>query len=143
MGSPGWERRAGAGGSSLIPSSFQLWRRFARLARNFVVIFIPWEMRIKKIESESGLGEAGRGAAVPTAGGGRGGPGASWPSHWAARDMSTGVPACAGHGTAGGWGVGRPVCPHHPQDENSPTLRIPRISQTQHKPGRTKWKTGE
>lgn len=30
----------------------QLWRKFLRLAYNFVVIFIPWEMRIKKIESK-------------------------------------------------------------------------------------------
>lgn len=30
----------------------QLWRKFIRLAYNFVVIFIPWEMRIKKIESK-------------------------------------------------------------------------------------------
>ncbi|XP_015990819.2 transmembrane channel-like protein 3 [Rousettus aegyptiacus] len=36
----------------------ELWRRFARLARNFVVIFIPWEMRIKKIESHFGSGVA-------------------------------------------------------------------------------------
>ncbi|KAK2522141.1 Tmc3 [Columba guinea] len=28
----------------------ELWRKFIRLAYNFVVIFIPWEMRIKKIE---------------------------------------------------------------------------------------------
>ncbi|XP_023375810.1 transmembrane channel-like protein 3 [Pteropus vampyrus] len=35
-----------------------LWRRFARLAHNFVVIFIPWEMRIKKIESHFGSGVA-------------------------------------------------------------------------------------
>lgn len=108
-------------GSSLIPSSFQLWRRFARLARNFVVIFIPWEMRIKKIESESGLGEAGRGAAVPTAGGGGGEPGASWPSHWAARDMSTGVPACAGHGTVGSGGGEARLSPPPPGREQSHT----------------------
>ncbi|XP_023376710.1 transmembrane channel-like protein 3, partial [Pteropus vampyrus] len=36
----------------------ELWRRFARLAHNFVVIFIPWEMRIKKIESHFGSGVA-------------------------------------------------------------------------------------
>jgi len=30
----------------------QLWRKFIRLAYNFVVMFIPWEMRIKKIESK-------------------------------------------------------------------------------------------
>lgn len=30
----------------------QLWRKFLRLAYNFVVLFIPWEMRIKKIESK-------------------------------------------------------------------------------------------
>lgn len=30
------------------------------MARNFMVIFIPWEMRIKKIESE--CGRAGEGA---------------------------------------------------------------------------------
>lgn len=36
----------------IMVSLVQLWRKFARLACNFVVIFIPWEMRIKKIESE-------------------------------------------------------------------------------------------
>ncbi|EDM08746.1 rCG24583, isoform CRA_c, partial [Rattus norvegicus] len=36
----------------------ELWRKFARLACNFVVIFIPWEMRIKKIESHFGSGVA-------------------------------------------------------------------------------------
>ncbi|XP_019495651.1 PREDICTED: transmembrane channel-like protein 3 [Hipposideros armiger] len=36
----------------------KLWRKLARLARNFVVIFIPWEMRIKKIESHFGSGVA-------------------------------------------------------------------------------------
>ncbi|MXQ82890.1 hypothetical protein E5288_WYG022812 [Bos mutus] len=36
----------------------KLWRKFARLACNFVVIFIPWEMRIKKIESHFGSGVA-------------------------------------------------------------------------------------
>ncbi|XP_031805387.1 transmembrane channel-like protein 3 [Sarcophilus harrisii] len=35
-----------------------LWRKFVRLAYNFVVIFIPWEMRIKKIESHFGSGVA-------------------------------------------------------------------------------------
>ena len=41
----------------LSPCPFsQLWRKFARLACNFAVIFIPWEMRIKKIESELALG---------------------------------------------------------------------------------------
>ncbi|NXV48100.1 TMC3 protein, partial [Uria aalge] len=36
----------------------ELWRKFVRLAYNFVVIFIPWEMRIKKIESHFGSGVA-------------------------------------------------------------------------------------
>ncbi|XP_036909398.1 transmembrane channel-like protein 3 [Sturnira hondurensis] len=36
----------------------ELWRKFARLARNFAVIFIPWEARIKKIESHFGSGVA-------------------------------------------------------------------------------------
>ncbi|KFQ48246.1 Transmembrane channel-like 3, partial [Pelecanus crispus] len=36
----------------------QLWRKFIRLAYNFVVTFIPWEMRIKKIESHFGSGVA-------------------------------------------------------------------------------------
>ncbi|KAF0876244.1 TMC3 protein, partial [Crocuta crocuta] len=36
----------------------ELWRKFARMARNFMVIFIPWEMRIKKIESHFGSGVA-------------------------------------------------------------------------------------
>ncbi|KAM6202388.1 transmembrane channel-like protein 3 [Rhynchocyon petersi] len=36
----------------------ELWRKFARLACNFMVIFIPWEMRIKKIESHFGSGVA-------------------------------------------------------------------------------------
>ncbi|MEE6503283.1 hypothetical protein FKM82_004789 [Ascaphus truei] len=36
----------------------ELWRKFARLAYNFVVLFIPWEMRIKKIESHFGSGVA-------------------------------------------------------------------------------------
>ncbi|XP_038622941.1 transmembrane channel-like protein 3 [Tachyglossus aculeatus] len=36
----------------------ELWRKFARLAYNFLVIFIPWEMRIKKIESHFGSGVA-------------------------------------------------------------------------------------
>ncbi|XP_045865169.1 transmembrane channel-like protein 3 [Meles meles] len=36
----------------------ELWRKFARLAGNFMVIFIPWEMRIKKIESHFGSGVA-------------------------------------------------------------------------------------
>ncbi|KAF4017878.1 hypothetical protein G4228_009838 [Cervus hanglu yarkandensis] len=36
----------------------ELWRKFARLACNFVVIFIPWEMRIKRIESHFGSGVA-------------------------------------------------------------------------------------
>uniref|UniRef100_A0A8C9FXE6 Transmembrane channel-like protein n=1 Tax=Pavo cristatus TaxID=9049 RepID=A0A8C9FXE6_PAVCR len=35
-----------------------LWRKFLRLAYNFVVLFIPWEMRIKKIESHFGSGVA-------------------------------------------------------------------------------------
>ncbi|XP_068953646.1 transmembrane channel-like protein 3 [Petaurus breviceps papuanus] len=35
-----------------------LWRKFVLLAYNFVVIFIPWEMRIKKIESHFGSGVA-------------------------------------------------------------------------------------
>ncbi|XP_053933614.1 transmembrane channel-like protein 3 isoform X1 [Cuculus canorus] len=36
----------------------ELWRKFIRLAYNFVVLFIPWEMRIKKIESHFGSGVA-------------------------------------------------------------------------------------
>ncbi|XP_053450598.1 transmembrane channel-like protein 3 [Nycticebus coucang] len=36
----------------------ELWRKFARVACNFMVIFIPWEMRIKKIESHFGSGVA-------------------------------------------------------------------------------------
>ncbi|NXK29111.1 TMC3 protein, partial [Arenaria interpres] len=36
----------------------ELWRKFLRLAYNFVVMFIPWEMRIKKIESHFGSGVA-------------------------------------------------------------------------------------
>ncbi|KAM8972285.1 transmembrane channel-like protein 3 [Pelodytes ibericus] len=36
----------------------ELWRKFARLLYNFVVLFIPWEMRIKKIESHFGSGVA-------------------------------------------------------------------------------------
>ncbi|NXK91506.1 TMC3 protein, partial [Formicarius rufipectus] len=36
----------------------ELWRKFIRLAYNFLVIFIPWEMRIKKIESHFGSGVA-------------------------------------------------------------------------------------
>ncbi|KAF6273408.1 transmembrane channel like 3 [Rhinolophus ferrumequinum] len=36
----------------------KLWRKLARLARNFLVIFIPWETRIKKIESHFGSGVA-------------------------------------------------------------------------------------
>ncbi|XP_007943286.1 transmembrane channel-like protein 3 [Orycteropus afer afer] len=39
-------------------ASAELWRKFARLACNFMVIFIPWEMRIKKIESHFGSGVA-------------------------------------------------------------------------------------
>ncbi|KAM5171886.1 transmembrane channel-like protein 3 [Mantella aurantiaca] len=36
----------------------ELWRKFIRLFYNFVVLFIPWEMRIKKIESHFGSGVA-------------------------------------------------------------------------------------
>ncbi|XP_053319739.1 transmembrane channel-like protein 3 [Spea bombifrons] len=36
----------------------ELWRKFARLSYNFAVLFIPWEMRIKKIESHFGSGVA-------------------------------------------------------------------------------------
>ncbi|XP_074863303.1 transmembrane channel-like protein 3 [Carettochelys insculpta] len=36
----------------------ELWKKFVRLAYNFLVIFIPWEMRIKKIESHFGSGVA-------------------------------------------------------------------------------------
>ncbi|KAJ7311061.1 hypothetical protein JRQ81_006659 [Phrynocephalus forsythii] len=36
----------------------ELWRKFVRLAYNFMVVFIPWEMRIKKIESHFGSGVA-------------------------------------------------------------------------------------
>uniref|UniRef100_A0A8C8XIA3 Transmembrane channel-like protein n=1 Tax=Panthera leo TaxID=9689 RepID=A0A8C8XIA3_PANLE len=36
----------------------ELWRKFARGACNFMVTFIPWEMRIKKIESHFGSGVA-------------------------------------------------------------------------------------
>lgn len=32
---------------------FQLLKKFSRLLYNIVVLFIPWEVRIKKIESES------------------------------------------------------------------------------------------
>ncbi|CAJ0957967.1 unnamed protein product [Ranitomeya imitator] len=35
-----------------------LWKKFSRLSYNFVVLFIPWEMRIKKIESHFGSGVA-------------------------------------------------------------------------------------
>uniref|UniRef100_A0A7M4G1J7 Transmembrane channel-like protein n=1 Tax=Crocodylus porosus TaxID=8502 RepID=A0A7M4G1J7_CROPO len=36
----------------------ELWKKFVRLAYNFLVIFVPWEMRIKKIESHFGSGVA-------------------------------------------------------------------------------------
>ncbi|KAJ1180268.1 hypothetical protein NDU88_005490 [Pleurodeles waltl] len=36
----------------------ELWKKFLRLAYNFLVLFIPWEMRIKKIESHFGSGVA-------------------------------------------------------------------------------------
>ncbi|KAM9311891.1 transmembrane channel-like protein 3 [Gastrophryne carolinensis] len=36
----------------------ELWKKFIRLSYNFVVLFIPWEMRIKKIESHFGSGVA-------------------------------------------------------------------------------------
>nr|XP_033776668.1 transmembrane channel-like protein 3 [Geotrypetes seraphini] len=36
----------------------ELWKKLLRLVYNFVVIFIPWEMRIKKIESHFGSGVA-------------------------------------------------------------------------------------
>ncbi|XP_005989703.1 transmembrane channel-like protein 3 [Latimeria chalumnae] len=36
----------------------ELWRKFVRVAYNFAVLFIPWEMRIKKIESHFGSGVA-------------------------------------------------------------------------------------
>ncbi|XP_072255211.1 transmembrane channel-like protein 3 [Pyxicephalus adspersus] len=36
----------------------ELWKKFLRLSYNFVVLFIPWEMRIKKIESHFGSGVA-------------------------------------------------------------------------------------
>ncbi|CAK6442389.1 unnamed protein product [Pipistrellus nathusii] len=36
----------------------ELWRKFARLVCNFAVLFIPWETRIKKIESHFGSGVA-------------------------------------------------------------------------------------
>ncbi|CAI9572071.1 unnamed protein product, partial [Staurois parvus] len=36
----------------------ELWKKFIRLFYNFVVLFIPWEMRIKKIESHFGSGVA-------------------------------------------------------------------------------------
>ncbi|XP_055969887.1 transmembrane channel-like protein 3 [Sorex fumeus] len=36
----------------------ELWRRLVRLASNFAVLFIPWETRIKKIESHFGSGVA-------------------------------------------------------------------------------------
>lgn len=51
--------------SPLLPPP-QLWRKLARLASNFVVVFIPWEMRIKKIESKCWHPEGWRGA-VPGA----------------------------------------------------------------------------
>ncbi|KAM5291448.1 transmembrane channel-like protein 3 [Glossophaga mutica] len=36
----------------------ELWRKFARVACNFAATFIPWETRIKKIESHFGSGVA-------------------------------------------------------------------------------------
>ncbi|XP_041441516.1 transmembrane channel-like protein 3 [Xenopus laevis] len=36
----------------------ELWRKFVRVSYNFAVLFIPWEMRIKKIESHFGSGVA-------------------------------------------------------------------------------------
>ncbi|OCT86885.1 hypothetical protein XELAEV_18020575mg [Xenopus laevis] len=36
----------------------ELWKKFLRVSYNFVVLFIPWEMRIKKIESHFGSGVA-------------------------------------------------------------------------------------
>ncbi|KAG8575508.1 hypothetical protein GDO81_009582 [Engystomops pustulosus] len=36
----------------------ELWKKLSRLSYNFVVLFIPWEMRIKKIESHFGSGVA-------------------------------------------------------------------------------------
>uniref|UniRef100_A0A4W3HBR6 Transmembrane channel-like protein n=1 Tax=Callorhinchus milii TaxID=7868 RepID=A0A4W3HBR6_CALMI len=36
----------------------ELWRKFGRLACNIIVLFVPWEMRIKKIESHFGSGVA-------------------------------------------------------------------------------------
>ncbi|KAG8440571.1 hypothetical protein GDO86_006352 [Hymenochirus boettgeri] len=36
----------------------ELWRKFTRCLYNFAVLFIPWEMRIKKIESHFGSGVA-------------------------------------------------------------------------------------
>ncbi|XP_029431787.1 transmembrane channel-like protein 3 [Rhinatrema bivittatum] len=36
----------------------ELWKKLLRLVYNFVVLFIPWEMRIKKIESHFGSGVA-------------------------------------------------------------------------------------
>lgn len=84
-----------------------------------MVIFVPWETRIKKIESTSGLGQAGRGLRrawrIP----------ALTLGH---RGHGHGVPTCAGRETVVG---GVRVCPHHPQDGNSPTFRIPPTRQTQ------------
>lgn len=84
-----------------------------------MVIFVPWETRIKKIESTSGLGQAGRGLRrawrIPALTLGR-------------RGHGHGVPTCAGRETAVG---GVRVCPHHPQDGNSPTIGIPPTRQTQ------------
>ncbi|XP_048419105.1 transmembrane channel-like protein 3 [Stegostoma tigrinum] len=36
----------------------EIWKKFGRLVCNFTVLFIPWEMRIKKIESHFGSGVA-------------------------------------------------------------------------------------
>ncbi|KAK2107855.1 Transmembrane channel-like protein 3 [Saguinus oedipus] len=44
--------------NTAVDQDNRLWRKFARLACNFVVTFIPWEMRIKKIESHFGSGVA-------------------------------------------------------------------------------------
>lgn len=85
-------------------ASFQLWRKFVRLARNFVVIFIPWETRIKKIESKWARGGTGWGRRDTV--GLR-----SWASPWAARGADPGADARGRHG----------ACPHRPQGGGGPT----------------------
>lgn len=92
---------------SLCPFS-QLWRKFARLACNFAAIFVPWETRIKKIESEWALGRGGRGGA-----GARPSHGAVQPRHWA----PGADPGCTWEG-----GRRHSVCP--PMDSPHPTATL-------------------